>query len=311
MKDLTIIIPSYNTKNFILTALESIKLQKQLITYEVLIIDDGSKDETFDIVNNWIKQNRNDESFKLIRKENGNWGSVINYAKNNNLIKGRYVTILDADDYFFNNCFDELAKVINKDYDMIIGNFYRTRKDKLKKTHVMFGNKSKEFKKEQAHTGWSIPLCKFFKTSLFIQMENLREKVSYQDQILYHFFVNKFANRIYFISKFIGVYYENREGSSTTMNWDKNRINLWCNNMNKILSLNSHEASAYVKMMMRHCYSNADKNLKNIVVINKEYIDLFKKAKFKWIPPYLAWIAKIIFVLLTLPIVKNSKKIEK
>ncbi|MBR3347809.1 MAG: glycosyltransferase family 2 protein, partial [Mycoplasmataceae bacterium] len=111
--DLTIIIPCYNVEKFILNALNSIINQNQnFLNYEVLIVDDGSKDRSFELTKHFIEKN-NVKNFKLIEKTNGNWGSVINYAKNNNLINGKYVTILDADDLFTKNCFENIQNKLN------------------------------------------------------------------------------------------------------------------------------------------------------------------------------------------------------
>ena len=308
-KKLTIIIPTYNVEKYILTALNSIKNQQNCNPndYEVLIVDDGSKDNTKNIIHQWLSENKLD-SFKYILKSNGNWGSVINHVKNNNLITGEYVTILDADDWFENNCFSKIFEIIDiKNPEIIISNFYRGNQNKKKKTKVMFRAREGFIAKKRSFTAWSIPMCKFFKTSLFLSLDNLREGVSYQDQILFHSLVLK-SNSIYFVNKCLGTYYENREGSSTTEQWNLKRINLWCNNMNKLLSLNSKEIAAYVMMMIDHCYKMSSKELKNNVLINKEYIKLFKSSKFYWVPFGTRWIAKLIFIISTKKIIKNSLK---
>ncbi|WP_022935179.1 glycosyltransferase family 2 protein [Mesomycoplasma moatsii] len=304
---LTIIIPSYNVGSFITKALESIKNQSIKNQYEVLIIDDGSKDDTGKIVKEWIEKNNLSNSFKYYLKTNGNWGSVINYVKDKKLVNGKYISILDADDYFLDNCFEKVFLHIDKNYDLIVSNFFRKRKNKLVNTKVMFSSKSKVLKKERSFSAWSIPLCKFFKYELFNQLENLKENVSYQDQILFNRFLIR-SKSIYFIKKNLGVYYENREGSSTRAAWNENRINLWCENMNNLLALDSREVNAYVMMMIDYCYRNSSKELKHLVKIESKYIEKFKKAKFTWLYFGTRILAKFIFTISTRKIIKNSKQ---
>lgn len=309
-KFLSIIIPAYNVEQYISKALNSIKNQNfSNDLYEVIIVDDGSTDNTKKVIFDWIKKNQKyKKNIKYFYKNNGNWGSVINYVIENNLIKNsKYTTILDADDVFANNCFFELYKAsINDDYDLIISNFYRNNNNnKIKKTNVIYSWKSKSIKRNKSHTAWSIPLCKFFKTSLFVNIKKLKENVSYQDQILFHSFVLS-SNKIFFIKKFLGIYLENREGSSTSLKWDEKRINLWCSNMNYLLSLKSKEISAYVQMMIDYCKRNSPKNKRNLIKIEQDNIFIFKKAKFSWLPFYFNFLAKIIFYFKTKKITKTN-----
>ena len=306
--DLTIIIPCYNVEKFILNALNSIINQnKHFLNYEVLIVDDGSKDRSFELTKHFIEKN-NIKNFKLIKKTNGNWGSVINYVKNNNLINGKYVTILDADDLFNKNCFESIQNKLNGKNDLVLTNFFRQNSfnNKLKKTKVIY-SKTGIIDKKRSFTAWSIPLCKFFKSSLFLEMEDLKENVSYQDQILFHSFVLKKAENIYFINKNLGIYFENRDGSSTSLEWNEKRIKLWCSNMDFLLSLNSKQINAYVMLMINHCKNKAPKNLKYLVKIKTEYIKEFKRAKFTWLNFGLRWFAKLVFTFATMRILKNSK----
>lgn len=303
---ITVIIPSYNVETLIMDALDSIYEQGiSKDQYEVLIIDDGSKDKTRNVVNDWINEKKVD-NFKYYIKQNGNWGSVINYAKNNNLINGEYVTILDADDMFAKNCFSSFIEKMDKNYDLIFSNFYRKRMDSLIKTKVMF-SKSKEVEIKKSFTAWSIPLCKFFKTELFLKQNDLREGVSYQDQILFHYFVSQ-CKSIYFIDDYLGIYFENREGSSTAQAWNENRINLWCSNMNKLLELKNNSVTAYVMMMIHHCYKNSPYQFRHLVKVNSKYVKLFKKAKFYWLQPGVRMLAKMIFTIGVFKIIQNSKK---
>lgn len=307
-KKLTIIIPTYNVEQYIEKALNSIYNQKNINLdqdVQVLIVDDGSNDNTSTIINNWLLSKEN-KAFQYIKKSNGNWGSVINYVKNNKLIEGEYVSILDADDFYDINCFQEVFQIIHlNQYDLIISNFKRiNEKNKTKSTKVIYSFKSKEILKNKSYTPWSIPMCKFFKTNLFYQLENLKENVSYQDQILFFSLLIK-AKKIYFIKKNLGFYFVARPNSSSVVDWNKKRIEVWMDNMNKLLSYNIPQLSAYVNMMVNYCYINIkDKNNRKYVLIQKEHLKAFKSSKFTFLPKGLDWIAKIWFTFATKKITK-------
>lgn len=92
----------------------------ELNEVEVLVINDGSTDRSSEIAHEYEK--RYPESFRVIDKENGNYGSCINTALP--LVSGRYVKILDADDYFDKDVFSQfVAKLHHIDTDAIITSF--------------------------------------------------------------------------------------------------------------------------------------------------------------------------------------------
>ncbi len=309
-KKLTIIIPAYNVENYIEKALNSIINQININwnNIQVLIINDGSTDKTELKIKTWLEAKKN-YPFEYIKKENGNWGSVINYVKNNNLIQGQYFSILDADDFYNKNCFDEVLQIINKNkYDLILSNFQRINENnQTKSTNVIWSAKSKELKKNKAFTPWSIPMCKFFKTSLFLESDDLKEGVSYQDQILFFSFLIK-SQDIYFIKKDLGYYFVSRPNSSSVASWNIDRIEIWMENMNKLLSYNIKELSAYVNMMTNYCYINTkNKEDNKNILINKENIKIFKSSRYSFLPFMLSWIAKLWFTLSTRKIIKNSQ----
>lgn len=308
MIKLTIIIPVYNVEKYVIKALESIKNQNvDFSQLQILIIDDGSSDNSLRLIKEWIEKNDNKNTFQYIYKSNGNWGSVINHVKDNNLVKGKYVSILDADDFYHPQCFEEIFSKIENDYDVIITNFFRINESKkIKKTKVLYSYKSKEMKNKKCFSPWSIPLCKFFKTQLFLSLPNLEEGISYQDQILFHSLVLK-SQKIYFIKKCLGYYFELRPQSSTTLSWDQKRINIWCNNMNKLLSKESREIAAYTSMMLNYCYLKTNKKLRHEIKIDQKHIPLLKKSKFSFLPMSISWIAKLYFSTTNKNIIKNSQ----
>ena len=72
----SLIVPVYNVSKYILKCLKSIEKQSYK-NYEVIIINDGSKDESEKIINKFIK---NKNKFKCYKKENGGLSDARNFG---------------------------------------------------------------------------------------------------------------------------------------------------------------------------------------------------------------------------------------
>ena len=95
---ISIIIPVYNSESTLERCLNSIVRQ----TYndlEVIVIDDGSKDESLKIINSF---NSRIDNLKIIRQDN----SGVSVARNNGIqsAKGEYGLFLDRDDFLDDHC---------------------------------------------------------------------------------------------------------------------------------------------------------------------------------------------------------------
>lgn len=118
MKLLSIIIPTYNMEDYLAQCVESILRTPSLASIEVVIVNDGSKDRSLSIAQQFAE--RYPQTVRIIDKANGNYGSTINAALPT--LEGEYVKILDADDTFQGNCIaDFLAELRRlKGVDMVV-----------------------------------------------------------------------------------------------------------------------------------------------------------------------------------------------
>src|SRR5574343_122865 len=122
------IIPTYNQSMFILDAIKSIENQ----TYKplnIFIIDDGSNDDTFDIVNKYIPTSQIPIIYH--KKENGGPNSARNFGLK--LSKADFVAFLDSDDTWDK---DKLSEQINlfeksefKNLGLVYANYSMMNKD--------------------------------------------------------------------------------------------------------------------------------------------------------------------------------------
>ncbi len=118
-KILSIVIPTYNMSKYLSKCLDSL-IVDSMDCVEILVINDGSKDNSSEIAHTY--QEKYPNTFRVIDKENGNYGSCINRGLRE--ANGKYVKILDADDYFDNKVFSVYLSELSKlDVDMLITDF--------------------------------------------------------------------------------------------------------------------------------------------------------------------------------------------
>ena len=93
-----IIIPVFNSEIYLIECLDSV-LNQNYSNYEVLLINDNSKDNSKNICNTYTKKYNN---FKTINfKQNRGVSFCRNYGLNS--LDSDYIIFLDSDDYLFEN----------------------------------------------------------------------------------------------------------------------------------------------------------------------------------------------------------------
>jgi len=90
---ITFIVPAYNSDQTLRRCLDSFIHPDLLPLIEIIVVNDGSNDETESIATSYTLEY---SSFRIINKENGGHGSVINLACQE--AKGKYFKIVDSDD---------------------------------------------------------------------------------------------------------------------------------------------------------------------------------------------------------------------
>ena len=120
-KILSVLVPVYNTEKYIRRCLDSVLLSPILKDIEVIVVSDGSKDSSIDIIKNEYLSKYN-ETIVLVEKENGGHGSTIN--KGLEVATGKYFKVLDSDDWVNSIDFIEFVKRLKKeDADLVVTNY--------------------------------------------------------------------------------------------------------------------------------------------------------------------------------------------
>lgn len=134
-KVLTITVPSYNVEKFLKNTLDSFVDERILGDIEVLIVDDGSKDDTAKIGKAYEK--KYPDTFRVISKENGGHGSTINRGILE--ARGTYFKVVDGDDWVDTEGFYQLIQNLkNCDADYVVTNYYEVDDGTGEKTPISF-----------------------------------------------------------------------------------------------------------------------------------------------------------------------------
>lgn len=126
-KLLTIVIPTYNMQDYLNRCLDSLVIESSLMEQlEVLVVNDGSKDSSSAIAHEY--EAKFPCTFRVIDKENGNYGSCVNRGLAE--AQGKYIKVLDADDWFDTNEFERFLKALSGiEVDLVLSGFNIVKAD--------------------------------------------------------------------------------------------------------------------------------------------------------------------------------------
>lgn len=126
MVTLSIIVPIYNTENYLKKCINSL-LRQDIDNYEILLVNDSSPDNSQTIINEYQKNYPN--IIKGYIKENGGLGDTRNYAIP--YANGKYIMFVDSDDYIKENSLRLLCEKMDKeDLDILVFDFIKVYDNK-------------------------------------------------------------------------------------------------------------------------------------------------------------------------------------
>ena len=131
-KILSVIIPSYNSRPYLDKCLGSLVVPDIMDKLDVIVVNDGSTDGSESICDDYIV--KYPDSFSLINKENGGHGSAINAGAEK--ARGRYMKVLDADDWFLTESIPEFVSRLESAQADVVLTCHHTINISLK---VIFG----------------------------------------------------------------------------------------------------------------------------------------------------------------------------
>lgn len=115
----SVVTPMYNSEKFVEYTIKSV-LGQTYENWEMIIVDDGSKDLSADIVSKYCSI---DKRIQLIRQKNSGSAS----ARNNGIrvASGQYITLLDSDDLWDSNFLEEQIALMKKTNSIVVCSSYR------------------------------------------------------------------------------------------------------------------------------------------------------------------------------------------
>ena len=115
---ISIIVPVYNTEQYLLRCFDSI-LSQSFTDFELLLIDDGSTDGSGAICDSYAEK---DSRIRVFHKENGGVSSARNLGLNE--AQGEWICFVDSDDELLPNSFQIMVDGVSNEVDMVMAGYY-------------------------------------------------------------------------------------------------------------------------------------------------------------------------------------------
>ncbi len=257
---ITVYIPNHNYENYLDKAIKSV-LNQTYKNLELIIIDDGSSDNSKTIIQNYS----NNKKIKIIFQKNKGLNISNNIALK--LSKGKYILRLDADDWLDPNCIEILYNTISKDKNIgfVFSDYYLVDiKDNIIKQVRRHDFRKVKLLDQPAHGA-----CSLIKTNLLLEYGGYSEKFNCQDGFDLWL---KFIGRKKILNVNLPLFYYRQHPNSLS------------SNEKRILYTRSKIFSKYSKGI------NKQLNVAAVIPIRGEAIDkysvVFKKLNKKYVLDY-------------------------
>ncbi|WP_263081129.1 glycosyltransferase family 2 protein [Endozoicomonas sp. Mp262] len=189
----SIIIPTYNYAEYIEGTIQSV-LQQQGNDYELIVINDGSTDNTDKVIKKFLSNRKN--AIRYFLQENKGVSATRN--KGIDLAKGRYLYFLDSDDKMLNGSLDIFREAIkNHSYvDMLIARYFSVYENGKRKARCLWKlteSKERNFKNYLLSKDNSL-LCSsiLFKKTVFANYRFPEHLRLYEDEPVFAYILANF-----------------------------------------------------------------------------------------------------------------------
>lgn len=184
---ISIIVPIYNSELYLSRCIDSI-LKQTYSDFELLLINDGSKDRSAEICDHYAKR---DNRIKVFNKANGGVSSARNLGLKN--ISGEYVTFIDSDDWIVEEYLEKLINN-NEDADLICQTAvllnedgYEIDRPNYNNNKCLYKNITKKDIEDLLLSGWlNWSACKLYKSFIIINNNiSFDESISFSEDTLF------------------------------------------------------------------------------------------------------------------------------
>lgn len=214
----SIIVPTFNQSDFIATTLRSISDQT-FKNWECIIVDDGSTDETREIVNKIIL---NDNRFYFFSIKNSGVASARNFGLSR--AQGDFIQFLDSDDIISINRVEKCLEIISNDetIDIVISNF-KMFVDRIEDATTAFCDLSKHVLNfETVLLEWDrsfgFPMHAVFLKKEATTTIYFNERTRFKEDWIYWIDILKQNKKVYFLNEVLAFYRINPNGKHKKSN---------------------------------------------------------------------------------------------
>lgn len=175
MLKVSVIVPVYNTEKYLSKCLDSLVYQT-LKDIEIIIVNDGSPDNSQKIIDDYVKKYKNIKAFE---KKNGGLSDARNYGIKK--ASGEYIAFLDSDDYVTVDMYEKMyKKAISQHFDMVVCDLNYVYNDKVVKAYSNIKDDTTDIRKAMINiypAAWN----KIFKKELFDIGIEFKKNVWFED----------------------------------------------------------------------------------------------------------------------------------
>ena len=234
----SIIVPIYDVERYLTQCIESV-LAQDYSNYELILVDDGSPDNSIDICTKYAKQYSN---IVFIHKINGGVSDARNAGIQ--IARGEYLMFLDSDDYWEGTTIlSDLQNIITENNPDVIFNYMSSvYPDKIVNHYInrdkLIGSFKEDFQdlyQDGIYLGF--PFTKTIKRELILKNHLFFIKGRSFEDVAWSFFLTKYISSYAIYKNCFYMYRRERKGSISSVATSKNQVSLFQNLSNVITEI--------------------------------------------------------------------------
>ena len=277
----SVIIPVYNVENYLSRCIDSL-LAQNYVDLEILLIDNGSKDQSGQICEDYAAQFSNITAYHIPNK---GVGSARNFGLSK--AKGEFICFVDADDYLVGNLFSDVESQLDSQLDLLVFSYYNSIEknlseiDRSAKILPTEGKKDKSdfialfqelWLTDMMYTVWN----KIYRKEFLEEHQIVFESYELGEDVRFNLNVYQHVNAVLLVKSCYYVYISGRIDSAMGQ-YNPNRMNYQLEELGKVdqlmISWNSHDEQFIDQIKARILMSN-------IQNISKQKMSLSKKRHY-------------------------------
>lgn len=294
----SVIVPVYNVESYLPRCIDSL-LAQNYVDLEILLIDNGSNDQSGQICENYAAQFSNITAYHIPNK---GVGSARNFGLSK--AKGEFICFVDADDYLVGNLFSDVESQLDSQLDLVVFSYYNSIEknlseiDRSAKILPTEGKKDKSdfialfqelFLTDMMYTVWN----KIYRREFLEEHQIVFESYELGEDVRFNLSVYQHVNTVFLVKSAYYVYVSGRVDSAMGQ-YNPNRMNYQLEELGKVdqlmISWNSHDDQFIDQIKARILMSNIQNISKQkmslskkrhyveVLCRNQEMIALLKKA---------------------------------